>query len=78
MLLIFQESSLEGLTYMVIFIRHLFADIIVIYKQSQFRYHVLLILKTRDISVSLRAKRSIGHFQGYFEGAETFLTPKLS
>ncbi len=37
-----------------------------------------LILKMRDIIFFLRANYIIGHFKGYFEGAKTFLTPKLS
>jgi hypothetical protein len=32
----------------------------------------------RDIIFFLRANYIIGHFKGYFEGAKTFLTPKLS
>ena len=37
-----------------------------------------LILKMRDIIFFLRANYIMGHFKGYFEGAKTFLTPKLS
>jgi hypothetical protein len=36
-----------------------------------------LILKMRDIIFFLRANYIMGHFKGYFEGAKTFLTPKL-
>ena len=32
----------------------------------------------RDIIFFLRANYIMGHFKGYFEGAKTFLTPKLS
>ncbi len=38
--------------------------------------NVPLILKVRDIIFFSRAKHIMGHFA--FEGAETFLTPKLS
>jgi hypothetical protein len=37
-----------------------------------------LILKMRDIIFFLRENYIMGHFKGYFEGAKTFLTPKLS
>jgi hypothetical protein len=37
-----------------------------------------LILKMREIIFFLRANYIMGHFKGYFEGAKTFLTPKLS
>jgi hypothetical protein len=37
-----------------------------------------LILKDRDVIFFLRAKHIMGQFAGFFEGAETFLTPKLS
>jgi hypothetical protein len=37
-----------------------------------------LISKMRDIIFFLRANYIMGHFKGYFEGAKTFLTPKLS
>jgi hypothetical protein len=37
-----------------------------------------LILKMRDIIFFLQANYIMGHFKGYFEGAKTFLTPKLS
>jgi hypothetical protein len=37
-----------------------------------------LILKMRDIIYFLRANYIMGYFKGYFEGAKTFLTPKLS
>ena len=37
-----------------------------------------LILKMQDIIFFSRAKYIMGHFEGFFEGAETFLTPKLS
>ncbi len=37
-----------------------------------------LILKMRDIIFFLRANYIMGHFKEYFEGAKTFLTPKLS
>ncbi len=36
-----------------------------------------LILKMRDIYFFLRANYIMGHFKGYFEGAKTFLTPKI-
>jgi hypothetical protein len=36
-----------------------------------------LILKMRDI-IFLQAKYIMEHFKGYFEEAETFVTPKLS
>ena len=32
----------------------------------------------REIIFFLRANYIMGHFKGYFEGAKTFLTPKLS
>ncbi len=37
-----------------------------------------LILKVRDIIFFSRVKHIMGHFPGFFEGAETFLTSKLS
>ncbi len=37
-----------------------------------------LILKMREIIFFLRANYIMSHFKGYFEGAKTFLTPKLS
>jgi hypothetical protein len=37
---------------------------------------VPLILKVREIFFS-RAKHIMGHFEGFVEGAETFLAPKL-
>jgi hypothetical protein len=37
-----------------------------------------LILKIWVIYFFLRANQFMGHFSGYFEGALTFLTPKLS
>jgi hypothetical protein len=40
--------------------------------------NVPLILKMRDIIFFLRANYFVDHFKGYFEGAKTFLTPKLS
>jgi hypothetical protein len=40
--------------------------------------NVPLILKVWDIIFFSRAKHIMGHFAGFFEGAETFLTPKLS
>jgi hypothetical protein len=40
--------------------------------------YVPLILKVRDIIFFSRAKHIKGNFAGFFEGAETFLTPKLS
>jgi hypothetical protein len=40
--------------------------------------NALLILKVRDIIFFSRAKDTMGHFVGFFEGAETFLTPKLT
>ncbi len=40
--------------------------------------NALLILKMRDIIFFLRANYIMGHFKGYFEGAKTFLSPKLS
>ncbi len=36
------------------------------------------ILKMRDIIFFFRANYIMGNFKGYFEGAKTFLTPKLS
>jgi hypothetical protein len=36
-----------------------------------------LILKVREIICFSRAKHIMGHFEGFFEGAETFLTLKL-
>ncbi len=40
--------------------------------------NVPLILKVCEIYISvLEAKHIMGHFQEFFEGAETFLTPKL-
>ena len=35
-------------------------------------------LKQRYIGNFMSQKHIIGHFEGFFEGAETFLTPKLS
>jgi hypothetical protein len=43
-----------------------------------YNYYAPLILKMRDIIFFLRANYIMGHFKGYFEGAKTFLTPKLS
>ncbi len=40
--------------------------------------NVPLILKVRDIIFFSRAKHIMVRFAGFFEGAETFLTPKLS
>jgi hypothetical protein len=40
--------------------------------------NVPLILKVRDIIFFSRAKHIMGHFAGFFQGDETFLTPKLS
>ncbi len=40
--------------------------------------NVPLTLKVQDIIFFLRAKHIMGHFSGFFKGAETFLTPKLS
>ncbi len=40
--------------------------------------NVPLILKVRDIIFFSRAKHIMGHFTGFFEGAKTFLTHKLS
>jgi hypothetical protein len=37
-----------------------------------------LILKMRDFIFFWQANYIMGHFKGYFEGAKTFLTPKLS
>jgi hypothetical protein len=39
--------------------------------------NALLILKMRDI-IFCRPNTYWGHFKEYFEGAKTFLTPKLS
>jgi hypothetical protein len=39
--------------------------------------NVLLILKVREIFFFSRAKHKMGHFEGFFEEAETFLAPKL-
>ncbi len=39
---------------------------------------VPLILEVRDIIFFSQAKHVMGHFAGFFKGAETFLTPKLS
>jgi hypothetical protein len=36
------------------------------------------ILKVRKISFFLQAKHIMGHFGGFFKGAQTFLTSKLS
>jgi hypothetical protein len=38
--------------------------------------NVPLILKVREIFFS-RAKHIMGHFEGFFEEADTFLAPKL-
>ncbi len=40
--------------------------------------NVPLILKVWDIIFFSQAKHISGHFAGFFEGAETFLTLKLS
>jgi hypothetical protein len=40
--------------------------------------NVPLILKMREIIFILLANFFMGHFKGYFGGAKTFLTPKLS
>jgi hypothetical protein len=37
-----------------------------------------LFLEVRDFMFFSREKHTISHFAGFFEGAETFLTPKLS
>jgi hypothetical protein len=42
------------------------------------RVNVPLILKVRDFMFFRREKHIISHFEGIFEGAETFLTSKLS
>jgi hypothetical protein len=39
--------------------------------------NVPLILKVLEIIFLFGAKHIMGHFLGFFEGAETFLTPKL-
>jgi hypothetical protein len=36
-----------------------------------------MVLKMREI-IFLRVNYFIGHFKGHFEGAKTFLAPKLS
>jgi hypothetical protein len=38
---------------------------------------VPLILKVCDVIFGTLAKQIISHFLGFFEGASTFLTPKL-
>ncbi len=40
--------------------------------------NVPLILKIWEIIFCFWANYFMGHFEGYFEGASTFLTPKLS
>ena len=51
----------------------------VLYRSGAFlTINAPLILKMRDIIFFLRANYIMGHFKGYFEGAKTFLTPKLS
>jgi uncharacterized membrane protein len=40
--------------------------------------NVPLIFKMRDFIFCLRANYFVGHFKRYFDGAKTFLTPKLS
>ena len=40
--------------------------------------NVPLFLKVRAVIFFMRANHIIGLFEGFFEGAETFLTPKLS
>jgi hypothetical protein len=40
--------------------------------------NVPLILKIWEIIFCFWANYFMGHFSGYFEGASTFLTPKLS
>jgi hypothetical protein len=58
-----------------------FADFLTVclrVKQRVITINVPLILKVRDIIFLSGAKHIMGHFAGFFEGAETFLTPKLS
>jgi hypothetical protein len=40
--------------------------------------NVPLILKVQEMIFVSKAKHKMGNFEGFFEGAETFLTPKLS
>jgi hypothetical protein len=40
--------------------------------------NIPLVLKVRDIISFSWAKNIVGHFDGFIEGAEIFLTPKLS
>jgi len=40
--------------------------------------NVPLILIVWEVIFFMREKHIIGHFKGFFEGAKTFLTPKLS
>jgi hypothetical protein len=47
-------------------------------KKGSLTINVPLIWKVREIIFFLRAKLIMGQFKGFFEGAETFLTPKLS
>jgi hypothetical protein len=43
-----------------------------------FTINAPLILKVRNIIFVSREKHIMVHFEGFFEGAKTFLTPKLS
>ncbi len=47
-------------------------------RKESITINIPLILKVRDIIFFSRAKDIMEHFAGFFEGAETFLTPKLS
>ncbi len=62
---------------MIIFICQLFADIVVIYKHANLG-HMYCWFWKRRILAFLCELNVLGHFQGYFEGAKTFVTPKLS
>jgi hypothetical protein len=46
-------------------------------KTNDLTINVPLILKVREI-IFVRANRRMKHFEGFFKGAKTFLTPKLS
>ncbi len=47
-------------------------------RSTSLTINVPLIWKVREIIFFLREKLLMGQFEGFFEGAETFLTPKLS
>ncbi len=67
-ILIFNENSLRQAQLMSI----------AVLSKCTLTINAPLILKMRDIIFFLRANYIMGHLKGYFEGAKTFLTPKLS